>query len=128
MPTTPLRVLVVDDSVDSARMLRVLLRRDGHEVRIAHDGDEALGLVDGFGPHLALLDLTLLPDRSGLDVAREIRRRPHLAGCTLAAVSGHPGDSVPDPSPFDRFFRKPIDPDAILAYVRGLPTPPPPAG
>jgi two-component system CheB/CheR fusion protein len=116
MATTSLRILVVDDNVDSARMLTVLLRCEGHEARIALDGPAAIEAAKLYQPDLVLLDLTL-PGMSGLEVAAELRSLPELSACRLVAVTGHGEDSLPFPSPFDRCFVKPVNTDALLGYL-----------
>ncbi|MGH7130113.1 MAG: hybrid sensor histidine kinase/response regulator, partial [Planctomycetaceae bacterium] len=89
--TGSLRILVVDDNVDGARMSAMLLRSWGHEVRVAHDGPNALQRAAGFRPQLILLDIGL-PDMDGYEVARHIRQHPHLQDVRLAAVTGYGQD------------------------------------
>jgi CheY-like chemotaxis protein len=84
---TGLRVLVVDDNVDSAETMALLLGCEGHEVRMAHDGQEALDVADAFRPHAVLLDIGL-PVRSGLEVARALRCEPWAAHVKIIAMSG----------------------------------------
>jgi CheY-like chemotaxis protein len=120
MITTPLRVLIVDDNVDSARLLMVLLQRDGQEAWIAVDGPAALAAASVQKPDIVLLDLSL-PGMSGLDVAAELRRDPEHSGCILIAMSGHGREWLPSPSPFDSYFAKPVDFKSLLAYLRELP-------
>jgi CheY-like chemotaxis protein len=131
MPTTSLRILVVDDHIDSARMLTVLLRCEGHDARIALDGPAAIEAAKLSRPDFVLLDLTL-PGMNGLEVAAELRSLHELSACRLVAVTGHGEDRLPIPSPFDHYFVKPVDPDALLGYLswsgRGLmPSPRPTA-
>ena len=65
----PRRILVVDDNADAAEMLKAFLDLRGHTVRIAHDGEAALRLIDSFTPDIAFLDINM-PKASGLEVAR----------------------------------------------------------
>lgn len=67
----PLRVMVVDDNVDGAEMLRVMLEMDGYLVGKAHDGQGAIALAERFHPHVALMDIGL-PDMQGYEAARRI--------------------------------------------------------
>ena len=67
------RLLVVDDNVDAAQSLAMLLRLHGHAVRVAHDGEEALAAIPVELPELVLLDIGM-PGMSGLEVARRIRK------------------------------------------------------
>ena len=116
MTTTTLRILVVDDNADTARMLKVLLRCEGHEARIALDGPAAIEAAKLFRPDVVLLDLTL-PGMSGVEVAAELRCFPELSACRLVAVTGHGEERLPAPSPFDRHFQKPVDHAALLGYL-----------
>jgi CheY-like chemotaxis protein len=116
MTATPLRILIVDDHADNARMLKVLLQKEGHEARIVFDGPAAIAAATFQKPDVVLLDLSL-PGMSGLDVAAELRRDPEQSGCVLVAISGHGQESVPSPSPFDRYFVKPLDIVSLLACL-----------
>ena len=53
------RILIVDDEPNIAASLEFLLRRGGYEVRVAHDGEEALAQAESFGPQLVLLDVMM---------------------------------------------------------------------
>jgi two-component system, chemotaxis family, CheB/CheR fusion protein len=119
MTTTPLRILVVDDNADAARTLKILLRCKGHEARIALDGPAAIEAAKLYKPDVVLLDLTL-PGMSGVEVATELRCITELSACLLVAVTGHGEERLPFPSPFDRYFRKPVDIDSLLAYLAKL--------
>jgi PAS domain S-box-containing protein len=116
------RVLVVDDNVDAAESLAMLLKFRGHEVRVAHDGQAAVPAVFDFHPDVVLLDLGL-PGMNGYEVAREVRSRPEFAKLVLAAVTGYGQEEDRRRSReagFDHHFVKPVDPkdlDSLLASV-----------
>lgn len=116
MTTTPLRILVVDDDADSARMLKVLLRCEGHEARIALDGPTAIEAARLYRPDAVLLDLTL-PGMSGVEAAAGLRCISELSACLLVAVTGHDQERLPSPSPFDHHFVKPVNTVALLEYL-----------
>ncbi len=82
-----LRVLVVDDNVDFATTLEVLLTRLGHQVMCAHSGAEGVGVARMWRPDIALLDVGL-PDMDGADVARDLAADKSL-GVRLIAMSGY---------------------------------------
>jgi PAS domain S-box-containing protein len=82
------RVLVVDDNVDSAQSLAMLLQTQGHEVHVAHDGKAALAAAQSFHPEVALLDIGL-PDRNGYDLAGELRTLPETRDAVLVALTGY---------------------------------------
>ena len=67
-----LRVLVVDDNVSSAQSLAMVLKLDGHEVQVTHDGGDALEAVRRFRPEVVLMDIGL-PGMDGYEVARRLR-------------------------------------------------------
>ncbi|HVR72420.1 MAG TPA: response regulator [Vicinamibacteria bacterium] len=108
-----LRVLVVDDHEDGAEVLAVVLRLDGHDVQVAHDGEGALERCAARPPELILLDLNLGGELDGCDVARRLRRQEGVRAACLVAVTGH-GTSEhrrrASEAGFDMFLLKPIDP------------------
>jgi CheY-like chemotaxis protein len=105
------RVLVVDDQADCAEVVSVLLTIMGYECKSALSGTEALAQAETFEPDVVLLDLQL-PDVSGYEVARELRRRAGKRPLHIAAVSGM---STPDvrarahAAGFDQHLAKPTD-------------------
>jgi PAS domain S-box-containing protein len=117
------RVLVVDDNVDAAEMLAELLKLDGHEVRTATSGPDALEAVAGFVPHVALLDIGL-PGMNGFELARRLRAQPGLTGLTLVAVTGWGQREDREQSKeagFDHHLTKPVDPDDVRRLVASVP-------
>jgi PAS domain S-box-containing protein len=109
------RVLIVDDSRDSARSLATLLTLLGNEVRTAHDGRQALEVATAYCPEVVLLDIGL-PGMSGYDVARALRARPELGRPVLVAVTGYGSEEdrrLAEEAGFDRHLVKPVDLDAL---------------
>jgi two-component system CheB/CheR fusion protein len=116
---TARRVLVVDDNVDTAVSAAALLELQGHEVRVAHAGPEAIALAREFGPDVVLLDIGL-PGMDGYAVARTLRTDPRLAGSRLIAVSGYGQESDRRRSReagFDEHLVKPVEPDELAALI-----------
>jgi CheY-like chemotaxis protein len=111
------RVLIVDDHADTARMMKLLLERQGYEVSIAQDGPGAIAAAKSLRPGVILLDLTL-PGMSGLEVAEELRRADGLAETVLISVSGLAPDRLPELSPFDTHLSKPLDPDRLFRLLK----------
>src|SRR4051794_1889578 len=109
-----MRILVVDDSQDTARMMRVLLKGQGYEVKLAFTGREAIEVAKGFRPEVVLLDLTL-PDLSGAEVAEELRGTEGFERTALVAVSGYGSERLPPV--FDGHFVKPLDHDALNSFL-----------
>ena len=81
------RVLLVDDNVDAAESLAMLLRLWGHEVAVAHDGPGALRAAEAQRPEVALLDIGL-PGMDGYELARRLRPLPGLGRAVLVALTG----------------------------------------
>jgi signal transduction histidine kinase/ActR/RegA family two-component response regulator len=81
------RILLVDDNVDFAASMSLLLQNLGHRVRVAHDATEALSVARELRPQVGFLDLGL-PDISGYELATRLRKQPETAGTVLVAVSG----------------------------------------
>jgi PAS domain S-box-containing protein len=105
------RVLVADDNRDSAETLAMLLRVEGHEVMIAHDGSAALAAFGGFAPDIVLLDIGM-PGPNGYEVARQIRQSRAGAGTTLIAITGWGQESDKErafAAGFDHHLTKPVD-------------------
>ncbi len=119
MNREPLRILIVDDQVASARLLNTLLELQGYATHVEYDGESALIAAREFVPRVALLDLTL-PGMSGIDLAAALRVEPGLSGCRLVAVSGHSEAELPSPSPFDHHFVKPLDFESLTHYLASL--------
>jgi PAS domain S-box-containing protein len=86
-PRSPRRVLVVDDNIDAARALGLLLERMGHDVQVAHDGLAALEAVRSNRPELVLLDISM-PGVDGLGVVRRLRQDPRFQKVPFVAVTG----------------------------------------
>jgi DNA-binding NtrC family response regulator len=61
-------LVIVDDDVDAADMLKEILQEDGHEVRVAHDGREGMAVLDARRPDVVLLDVEM-PELTGPEVA-----------------------------------------------------------
>ena len=109
---TSLRVLVVDDNVDTAKILAMLLRMWGHEVRTTHDGPSALEIARDFRPDAVLLDIGL-PRMDGFEVAAELRSLPDFERILIVGSSGYSRDSDRRRAAevgMDRYFVKPFDP------------------
>ncbi len=81
------RVMIVDDNVDAADSLALLLGLEGHQTQCAYSAAAALGRISAFAPEVVLLDIGL-PDMDGYEVARRIRALPGGAAMTLVALTG----------------------------------------
>jgi CheY-like chemotaxis protein len=115
-----MRVLIVDDHVDSADSLALLLSLKGVEVRVAYDGPSALQVAQEFTPRVVLLDLGM-PVLDGWEVAKRLTaldRAPFIV-----AVSGHVRDEdrlKSDAAGIDLHLAKPFDPCLIVKLLLRL--------
>jgi PAS domain S-box-containing protein len=115
----PLRVLVVDDDVDTADSAALLLRQSGHHVREAYSGNAALESALAFRPDVVLLDIGL-PEMDGYEVALRIRQNPIHNNVQLIAVSGYGQEADKQRSKeagFDEHAVKPLDPQKLLELI-----------
>ena len=87
-----LRVLVVDDNVDTVTTLAMLVQESGHEVRTAYDGSAVLEVALDYRPNLVLLDIGL-PGLNGYEVAKQLRQQPALQNAVLVAMTGYGRES-----------------------------------
>jgi len=111
-----LRVLIVDDNLDAAQSLAVLLQMEGHDVRTAADGHEAIETLETFAATVAVLDIGL-PGMDGYELARRIRSNPRASRVRLVALTGYGRDtdqSRAREAGFDMHLVKPVDLDAVL--------------
>ena len=117
--SSTVRVMVVDDNVDAADSLTLMLQAAGQEARAVYDGATALRLFETFRPHLILLDIGM-PQMNGYDVARAIRSAPAGQEPVIAAVSGwgqEADKARASAAGFDRHFTKPIAETALRTLV-----------
>ncbi|NIE68989.1 ATP-binding protein [Burkholderia sp. Ax-1719] len=113
------RVLVVDDNRDAAESLALLLSISGHDVRVAHAGEDALALAAVFRPQTVLLDLGM-PGLSGYDVARALRAMPESSEMVVVALTGWGQDEdrrKTIAAGFDWHITKPADPEQIIVLL-----------
>ena len=116
---SPRRILIVEDNVDAAETLQLLLRMSGYDTRAANDGAQALELARTFRPAVVLLDIGL-PGKDGYAVARELRALPDMQSTLLVALTGY-GDAADREKAaaagFDTFQVKPLEPDKLDALL-----------
>ena len=115
----PRRILVVDDNADAAGTMAMVLRLDGHDVQVTHDGPSALSTARTFRPQVVFLDIGL-PDMDGYETAIELRRLPGLKDALVIAVTGynpetnHPGAQE---ARFDHYLTKPVQFETVRRFI-----------
>jgi DNA-binding response OmpR family regulator len=125
--TARLRVLVVEDCLDTAEALRAVLVKWGHDVRTAQDGTAGMNAATVFRPDVALIDLGL-PGPDGFQLARWLQGLPKVP--VLVAATGHDSPVVrlaATETGFDHFLPKPFNLEQLQAVVEGGTAPRPPA-
>ncbi len=113
------RVLVVDDNVDSAETLAMLLEASGHDVQTAYNGQSGLEAALEYQPDMMLLDIGL-PELNGYEVARRIRQHPLLKHMVLVAMTGYGQEKDRQYSReagFDHHLVKPANFDEVLRIL-----------
>jgi len=113
------RILLADDNRDAAESLAIILRLEGHDVELAHDGQSALDRFAQRRPDVALLDIGM-PNTNGYEVARRIRATPDGRDVLLIAITGWAQDADKAESRaagFDHHLTKPIEPDALIELL-----------
>jgi two-component system, OmpR family, alkaline phosphatase synthesis response regulator PhoP len=112
-------ILVVEDEMKIARLVRDYLEHAGFEVVVTGDGDSALASARGARPDLVVLDLGL-PGADGLDVARELRRRSAVPIVMLTARGDETDRIVGLELGADDYVVKPFSPKELVARVRAV--------
>ncbi|MGE0705628.1 MAG: ATP-binding protein [Vicinamibacterales bacterium] len=119
LPIATRRILVVDDNRDAADMLASLLSGSGHEIRVAHDGDEALAIASVFRPQVGFLDIGM-PGMDGYELATRLRSDSRLQELFLVAITGWGQEEDRQRAlsvGFDAHLTKPADPNRIAALL-----------
>jgi CheY-like chemotaxis protein len=117
-------ILVVDDNPVNLKLVRVLLAREGYNVRGAADAEEALDLLKDFSPDLILMDIQL-PGIDGLELTRRLKADPATRRITIVALTAYAmkGDHQKVlEAGCDGYIPKPIDtrtlPQLIVNYLQ----------
>ena len=120
-----LSIMVVDDNVDAAETLGLLLEASGHRVSIEHDPLHALERSRTEAPQVCLLDIGL-PGMDGYELARQLRAQASTAHAFLVAITGYGQDSdrrLAAEAGFDRHLVKPIDLESLRDALAGASRP-----
>jgi two-component system KDP operon response regulator KdpE len=113
------RILVVDDEVQIARVLRRSLAARGYEVQVASEGEEALEIFNSWAPDLVITDLSM-PNMGGLELCRRIRDTSQ-APILVLSVKGEERAKVEAlDAGADDYITKPFGIDELLARVRAV--------
>jgi len=114
------KILIVDDNIDAADSLGVMLSYSGHDTRVVYSGREALIEAKGFAPDTLILDLGM-PEMDGYAVARAVRSDPALRRVQLIALSGYGQEEDrrrTSEAGFDEHLVKPVVFDVLSAALK----------
>jgi len=115
-------ILIVDDEPNIVISLEFLLQREGFDVAVAGDGEEALRKLAKLGPDLVLLDV-MLPLKSGFEVCQEIRAHPDWRSVKIIMLSAKGRDTEVQKGMAlgaDAYLTKPFATKALVAKVKEL--------
>lgn len=117
----PQRILVIDDRLDAILPIRVILRKEGHQVFEAYDGPNGVEKALELQPNLIFCDIGLPGKWNGYDVVRELRQHPSTRNTYIVALSGYsqPADRQrAQEAGFDLHLAKPIDGTRLRELIR----------
>ena len=115
-------VLVVDDEPEITKMLELMLEYEGYEVRRAHGTAQGMAILETETPDLILLD-SMMPQMSGLELCRYVRREPRTAHIPVIVYSAAAGDQsvkMAMDAGATRYVRKTVSGEELLKTVREM--------
>jgi two-component system CheB/CheR fusion protein len=115
---TARRILVVEDNFDAAESLRLVLELSGHDVAVAHTGEDGLKQAEAFGPDVVLCDIGLPTEMSGYGFAKALRASG--AQTHLIALTGNMQASEAYDAGFNQHLMKPVDPSHLRSILEQL--------
>jgi len=119
-------ILIVDDEKNIAISVDYLLRREGYQVSVAHDGEEGLRLIRSDRPDLVLLDI-MMPKLNGFQVCEAVRQDPALAGIRIVMLTAKGRDAEKEKGlalGADAYITKPFSTRELVSQVKTLLAPP----
>src|SRR5713226_177802 len=114
------RILIVDDSPLNLKLARVLLAKEGYEVRTAPDGLEVLAMLDTWRPRLILMDIQM-PGMDGLTLTRRLKGEPATRNIIVLALTAYAMKDDKEKTldaGCDGYISKPIDTHALPITIR----------
>jgi PAS domain S-box-containing protein len=121
-PSPERRILIVDDNVDAADSLAMLLEITGNKTYMAHDGVEAVEAIEEHRPEVVLLDIGL-PRLTGHEVCRQVRQQPWGKDIVMIALTGWGQEDdrrQSEEAGFNGHLVKPVDYDKLLELLSSL--------
>ena len=118
----PKKILIVDDEPNIVISLEFLMKKEGFEVAIANDGEDALAKVDSFGPDLVLLDV-MMPRKSGFEVCESLRADAARSALKIVMLTAKGRDTEVAKGlaiGADAYMTKPFSTKELLAMVKAM--------
>jgi pilus assembly protein CpaE len=118
----PEKILIVDDDIDTLKLVGLILQRQGYEVRVASSGAQALSMIQNELPDLLLLDI-MMPEMDGYEVARQLRSDPQTAEIPIIMFTAKTqlDDKVAGfEAGADDYLTKPTQPRELLAHIKAV--------
>lgn len=116
------KILIVDDEPNIVISLEFLMKKEGFEVAVAIDGEEALAKVDSFRPDLVLLDV-MMPKKSGFEVCEALRADPEKAGLLVVMLTAKGRETEVAKGlaiGADAYVTKPFSTKDLVVKVKGM--------
>jgi DNA-binding response OmpR family regulator len=116
------KILIVDDEPNIVVSLEFLMKKEGFEVAVASDGDEALARVASFSPDLVLLDV-MMPKKSGFEVCEALRADPAQSGLKIVMLTAKGRDTEVAKGlalGADAYVTKPFSTKDLVARVKEI--------
>ena len=116
------KIVLIDDDLDTLRLVSLMLRRQGYDITAATSGQEGLDKVFEVNPDLILLDV-MMPDMDGYEVARRLRGKPETVDIPILMFTAKTqlDDKVSGfESGVDDYLTKPTHPSELQAHVKAL--------
>jgi DNA-binding response OmpR family regulator len=116
------KILIVDDEPNIVISLEFLMKKEGFDVAVAGDGEEALAKVAAFGPDLVLLDV-MMPKKSGFEVCEALRADPARGGLLIVMLTAKGRDTEVAKGialGADAYVTKPFSTKELVAKVKGM--------
>ena len=116
------KILVADDEPNIVAALQFLLERNGYEVQVARNGNEALELIEAEMPDLVLLDI-MMPQKSGYEVCQRMRERPDWQHIKIVMLSAKGRDAEVNKGlsiGADLYVTKPFSTQELMDKIKGL--------
>ena len=116
------KVLVVDDEANLTRSITFILRKEGYEVEVASNGEEAINKALQLKPNVMLLDI-MMPKKNGYEVCQEVREDPDLRDIYIIMLTAK-GQEVDREKGLemgaDEFITKPFSPSVVVERVNAV--------